>query len=85
MLTTIDLLISGAQEEEAAGNGDLLTSFVKGQLFRGEPLLLQNGRRGGYGEKLLEEMDKVGRVSEKVALMIRDAKSDTNHKGAKLL
>jgi nuclear pore complex protein Nup205 len=81
VLMILNLIITGAYQEEQSGKGDLLKTFVKGQLFQGEALPLSSGRRGGYGEKLLEEMDRVGQVVTKVTAMIRDAKSDTNLKG----
>lgn len=85
LLATLNLILTGSKEEEASGRGDLLKSFAASQLFGGEPLALSGGRRGALGEKLLEEMDKVGRTSAKVASTIRDAKSDTNLKGILIL
>jgi Nuclear pore complex scaffold, nucleoporins 186/192/205 len=80
ILMTLNLILTGANQEETSGDGDMLKTFLVGQLFQGEALQLDSGRRGGYGEKILEEIEKVGQLSSKVAVMMRDARSDTNLK-----
>jgi hypothetical protein len=78
VVVALNQIVDGARQEELTGQGDLLKSFAVTQLFRGEPLNLNNGRRGGLSEKIVEEIDRVGSLAGKVTLMIRDARSETD-------